>query len=98
MATPKSVKSYGSPADDYLALGVGGGGGPSPGAQCFLDGDDAGVTSEVTSTPVERCTACLRPIEPERVRAVGDVERFSCLGCGLQLLRRRDEPWTQIRG
>jgi predicted RNA-binding Zn-ribbon protein involved in translation (DUF1610 family) len=46
----------------------------------------------------DRCSGCGRELEPARVRSVGDVERFSCLGCGLQLVRRKGEGWNEIRG
>ena len=31
-------------------------------------------------------------------REQGGVDRFSCLACGLQLVRRRGEHWESIRG
>lgn len=46
----------------------------------------------------ETCPGCNTPIDTNRVREHGNVERFSCLTCGLQLVRRSGEPWESIRG
>ena len=44
------------------------------------------------------CPGCGAPVDDARVRKQGDAERFSCLQCGLQLVRRRGERWESIRG
>jgi transposase-like protein len=44
------------------------------------------------------CPGCGAPVDEKRVREQGDAERFSCLGCGLQLVRRRGQRWESIRG
>jgi hypothetical protein len=44
------------------------------------------------------CPGCGAAIDEERVREQGAVERFSCLGCGLQLVRRPGGRWESIRG
>ena len=44
------------------------------------------------------CPGCDAPIDEERVREQGGVDRFSCLVCGLQLVRRPGERWESIRG
>ena len=46
----------------------------------------------------ETCPGCDTPIDPDRVRDQAGVERFSCLTCGLQLVRHRGERWESIRG
>jgi len=46
----------------------------------------------------DACPGCDSPIEGDRVRNQGYVERFSCLNCGLQLVRRPGERWESIRG
>jgi len=46
----------------------------------------------------DTCPGCDAPIADERVREQGGVERFSCLVCGLQLVRRRGGRWESIRG
>ncbi len=49
-------------------------------------------------TEHERCPGCDAPIDEKRVRPQGDVDRFSCLVCGLQLVRRPGQEWESIRG
>ncbi|MCU1449500.1 MAG: hypothetical protein JWP02_1670 [Acidimicrobiales bacterium] len=44
------------------------------------------------------CPGCSAAVDETRVREQGDAERFSCLSCGLQLVRRRGERWESIRG
>jgi hypothetical protein len=44
------------------------------------------------------CPGCGAPVDEKRVREQGDAERFSCLGCGLQLVRRPAGRWESIRG
>jgi len=44
------------------------------------------------------CPGCGAAIDEQRVRDHGTVEHFSCLSCGLQLVRRRGERWESIRG
>ena len=46
----------------------------------------------------DACPGCDAPIDNDRVREQGDVERFSCLSCGLQLVRRPGQQWESIRG
>jgi len=46
----------------------------------------------------EKCPGCDAPIDDDRVRHHDDVDHFSCLGCGLQLVRRPGERWESIRG
>jgi Zn ribbon nucleic-acid-binding protein len=44
------------------------------------------------------CPGCDALIDGEHVHEQGAVERFSCLACGLQLVRRPGQPWESIRG
>jgi hypothetical protein len=44
------------------------------------------------------CPGCGAPVDETRVREQGDARRFSCLGCGLQLVRRPGGRWESIRG
>jgi Zn ribbon nucleic-acid-binding protein len=46
----------------------------------------------------ETCPGCGAPVDEARVRDEHGVGRFSCLSCGLQLVRRADKQWTAIRG
>ena len=46
----------------------------------------------------DKCPGCDEPIDDERVRDHGEVEHFSCLTCGLQLVRRKGKQWESIRG
>jgi predicted RNA-binding Zn-ribbon protein involved in translation (DUF1610 family) len=44
------------------------------------------------------CPGCDAPIDDEHVRDHGTVQHFSCLNCGLQLVRRPGQRWESIRG
>jgi Zn ribbon nucleic-acid-binding protein len=57
---------------------------------------DPDHTGAVTDTA--RCPGCDTAIDEQRVREQGGVERFSCLACGLQLVRRPHQRWESIRG
>ena len=46
----------------------------------------------------DTCPGCDAPIDCEQVFEQGDTERFSCLACGLQLVRRPGQEWESIRG
>jgi len=46
----------------------------------------------------DTCPGCNAPIDDERVNEQGGVDRFSCLVCGLQLVRRPGQQWESIRG
>jgi hypothetical protein len=46
----------------------------------------------------QTCPGCDALIDDDRVYEQGGVARFSCLTCGLQLVRRRGERWESIRG
>jgi ribosomal protein L37AE/L43A len=49
---------------------------------------------------VDDCPSCGTAVPPRAVDGVEGrpVERGSCTGCGLQLVRRRGEGWREIRG
>jgi rhodanese-related sulfurtransferase len=62
--------------------------------------EPAAVATDVTRAAVPsriRCVDCGHVID-DAPRRVGAVERVGCPACGLQLVRRKDEPWTAIRG
>jgi Zn ribbon nucleic-acid-binding protein len=44
------------------------------------------------------CPGCDAPIDDEHVRDHGTVQHFSCLKCGLQMVRRPGQRWESIRG
>jgi hypothetical protein len=46
----------------------------------------------------ECCPGCDTPIDDAHVRDHGDIQHFSCLACGLQLVRRPGDRWESIRG
>ena len=54
-------------------------------------------TVAVTAS-AETCLGCGAPVDEAQVREDGAVERFSCMRCGLQLVRRPGQGWESIRG
>ncbi|HUF33435.1 MAG TPA: hypothetical protein VMN58_09540 [Acidimicrobiales bacterium] len=59
--------------------------------------------SEETDRPsrADGCPECGTPVCPrpaDDARRTAALERGSCTGCGLQLVRNRDAPWREIRG
>jgi Zn ribbon nucleic-acid-binding protein len=52
----------------------------------------------VTEDHEQTCPGCEAVVDEAGVREQGGVERFGCLACGLQLVRRAGGRWESIRG
>ena len=45
-----------------------------------------------------RCPHCDAAVDESRAREYPSAEHMGCMACGVQLIRRRGEPWQAIRG